>query len=161
MGQNISYIITPSEAKVPLGIVHFKENGGTVIPLLMEEYDAEKIVDRSEHVETALEFYEDVARHFMTDYATREVFEWLDQGKLTTFGFVSHREIMDLPESRETLLFIDNKRMHLESKYEGTLVHEALGIDFTFGELIRNEEKYWSYETAKHYYFTQFEGRLK
>ncbi len=161
MGQNISYIITSEKIKVPLGIVHFKESGGIIIPLLIDEDDFEKINSHSKNADNSCDFYEDCTRHLIYEYPTKEIFDFMDDNKIKTFGLISYREILEIPENREPLVFIDDKRIHLESTNSlEAEIHTLLGFDFTFSELIRNEKKYWNYETSKYYYFTELEKML-
>ena len=86
MSQQICYIITPIEVKVPIDIVHFKEKNCTVIPLLIDDNDFEKLVFSSSDSSTISEFMESAIIHLIYEYPTRKAFEFITNAKIETFG---------------------------------------------------------------------------
>ena len=164
MGQQIFYVITNTEIKIPIDIIHFKEKNCIIFPLLIEDNDyIYKMLESSAHTKNVTDFFEYAIWQFHYEYPTRKVFDFIFQNKIKTFGLIGYREILDIPQNLDdAMLFIDDVRIEFESAEDiETKIHKKLNSDFTFLELVNNEEKYWSFESAEKFYFAQLERNYR
>lgn len=159
MSQQICYIITPIEVKVPIDIVHFKEKNCTVIPLLIDDNDFEKLVFSSSDSSTISEFMESAIIHLIYEYPTRKAFEFITNAKIETFGIVYYYGHFFVLEDTKPVLFINDKRIDIPWDNFENEIHQRLESQCSFSELINNEVRYRSFYDAEEFYFKELEKK--
>jgi len=156
MGQDLKYIITTEDIKLPIHIVHFKEKNAKIIPLLMDDNTFSEISNLAkecnENIKEYLEFI--VCGPYYLEYPTKRVLEHLMGTEIKSFAIIAYREILDLLQNiGDPVLYINNKRIDLTSEeMSEEKIHRQLGAEITFTEIINNEQKYWCYENAEFVY---------
>jgi|GEM_PF-4812243 len=164
MGQQIFYVITTTEIEIPIDIIHFKEKNSIILPLLIEDNDyIYKMIESSVHTKNVRDFLEYAIWQFHYEYPTRKVFDFIFRNEIKTFGLIGYREILDIPQNLDgAMLFINDVRIEFESTEDiESKIHKKLDADFTFVELINNEQKYWSFESAEKCYFNKLERNYR
>lgn len=159
MSQQICYIITPIEVKVPIDIIHFKEKNCIVIPLLIDDNDFDKMVFSASNASNIFEFMEDAIIHFIYEYPTRKAFEFIKNAKIETFGIVYYYGHFFIPDDSKPVLFINDKRIDIPWNNFENEIHERLESQFSVSELINNEIKYRSFYNAEEFYFKELERK--
>ena len=157
MGQQIFYVNTPLNIKVPISIIHFQEKNCIIFPLLAEDYDFEKMLESSADSKTVKDFLDDAIIHLDYEYPTRKLFDFIHEVKLNTFGIIGFSNSWTVPEEASPLLFINGDRVKIHWTNFETKIHEKLEAQISFLELIRDEQKYRSFYDAEDYYFKQIE----
>jgi hypothetical protein len=153
MGQDIKYIITTEPITVPINIVHFTEKNATIFPLLLDDGDYEDISDDAKEFQGNIQSFFNIILSSTYDivYPTERLFLFMQQSGLTSLGWIGHREICDLPHDiGMPILFLDNEIVTVTNKESPEdEVHQKLGAEILFREIIGHENRYWSYEDAE------------
>lgn len=162
MGQQICYLITTAEIEVaiPIDIVHFKEKNGIIIPLLMENYEYETMVATTSDSLTVEEFLNTII-HYTYEYPTKKAFDFISKAALKTFGIAYYSQHFIVPEDSTPILFIDNNKIEIPWNNFMDEIHQKLGSELTYYELLRDEEKYRDFYEAENYYFRQLEKNYR
>ncbi len=161
MGQQICYLITTVEIEtaIPIDIVHFKEKNCIIMPLLMEHSEYETMVYVTSDSQTVEEFL-DIIIHYTHEYPTKKAFDFISKAGLKTFGIAYYSQHFIVPEDSMPILFIDNKKTEIPWNNFMDEIHQKLGSELTYYELLTDEEKYRDFYDAENYYFRQLEKEL-
>jgi|GEM_PF-4507654 len=95
MGQQICYIISTDLLEVPLEIVHFKEQGCTVFPLLVNDTDYENILHYSEP-KNSEEFFHEFMTHCGYEYLNRKIAAFMSEKRLRNFAMINYGNLVPL-----------------------------------------------------------------
>lgn len=156
MGQQIYFISTPNYAKISIDIVHFIENNHIIIPLLIDEFDFNRIIETKD-IKNVNDFFEEAIRHFTFEYTAKKVFDLLEEKKINTFALFGYREVLDIPEIDDAIIFINGIRINPELDANNQKKSENLKYNFPSQSIIGNESKYWNYYSAEKIYFDELE----
>lgn len=162
MGQEICYIITTVEPEmaIPIDVVHFKERNAVIIPLLMEHHEYETMVFVTSGALTVDEFTNTII-HYTFEYPTKKAFDFLSKAELKTFGIAYYSHHFIVPDDSVPILFIDDKKVEIPWNNFMDEIHQRLGSELKFYELLQDEEKYRGFEVAEDYYFRQLEKKYR
>jgi hypothetical protein len=94
-----------------------------------------------------------LAGPYLLEYPIKNLFYFL-QVNVRNLGIISYREFADLPHDLgRPILFIHDKIVQLKKEGDSeTAIHKLLKSETSMVYIIRQEEKYWGYETAENYY---------
>ncbi|MCP9751876.1 hypothetical protein [Ferruginibacter sp. HRS2-29] len=161
MGQEICYIITTQiENAIPIDVVHFKEKNCVIIPLLMGHSEYETMVSVTSDALTVEEFMNTII-HYTHEYPTKKVFDFISKAELKTFGIAYYGQHFIVPEDSVPILFIDNKKTEIHWENFMNEIHQKLGSELKYYELLKDEEKYRDFYIAETYYFRQLEKNYR
>ena len=166
MGQDIKYLITTEEIKIPIHIIHFKERNSTIFPILMEDSDYQRMCEyphdlkNSESDDVASFFDLILGGGFNLEYPTKRLLEFIALSGLKSLAVIGYREICDLPQNiGNPFLFIDDKiydltKINFDSERQifENEIHKILNSEILFTDIINNEKQYWCYENSETYY---------
>lgn len=160
MAQNIFYILTNHNAIVPIEIVHFKEGNGIIIPILIDKWMFEIIVDNfeEEDVLTKEDFLKSSFRHCPFEYPTKKVFNFIG-ASLDSFAIIGYYEEHGMSDNLgKPICFINTEKVDTSALSEID-VHKALDTTITFIDIIRNKNKYRDYYSAEKIYFKELQEK--
>jgi hypothetical protein len=140
MGQNLKYLITTEELKVPIYIVHFKEKNAIVFPMLMEDSTYKEMSDFSkESNDTISDFFNMVLTGgYNLEYPTQRLFTFIvERSNLKSLAVIPYREFCDLPQNIGIpILFIKDKIIDLtKEEISEEKIHESIGAEITFNDI--------------------------
>lgn len=154
MGQRIFYIAAKGDLEVPIDIVSFIEKNSTIIPLDIDEDVYRAFGELCQDLETLDDLY-----NALPGFSPK-VFDFLRSIQLQNFAILGLREFADVPHFiGNPIVYINGKIVKVEEN-DPQIGHTLLGIDFSFHELIKKEDRYWSYANAETDYFTIIENLL-
>ena len=154
MGQRIFYIIAKGDIEVPIDIVSFIEKDATIIPLDIDESIYEGLSKLCEDFKTLDNLY----KAFPS--VLGKGFYFIKDIQLKNFAVLGLREILEIPHPiGNPIIFIDGKIIKTKDT-NPQWGHDLLNIDFSFGELIRKEKRYWTFASAEKDYFKIIENLL-
>lgn len=154
MGQRIFYIAAKGDLEVPIDIVSFIEKDATIIPLDIDEHIYESLSKVCENFKTLDNLYNAFPS------VLGKGFSFIRNIQLKNFAVLGLREILETSHPiGNPIVFIDG----IITKTKDTnpqCGHDLLNIEFSFGELLRNEKRYWSFASAEEDYFKIIENLL-
>lgn len=158
MGQDSKYIIINKIVDVPINIVHFQEGNCLVFPLLIDDFDFDDISIYSKKSNDNIYTFFDLFLHgpYSIEYPMKNLFHFIMKSNFKHLGIIAFREFMDLEQNvGDSILFLNNRIVEVNGGKEyhsGFKVHELLNSSVSLFEIVNNEDKYYSYEDAEHYY---------
>lgn len=161
MGQQICYIITTEIGiAIPIDVVHFREKNSVIIPLLMEHFEYETLVYVTTDSLTVKEFLDTII-HYTHEYPTKKAFNFISKAELKNFGIVYYGHQFIVPKDSLPILFIDDKKTEIHWENFMDEIHQKLGSELKYYELLKDEEKYRDFYDAENYYFRQLEKNYR
>ncbi len=163
MGQDLKYLITTEKIKVPIYLVHFKEENSIIFPMLIEDSVYEEISDYSkESNDSVSDFFNAILYGgYDLKYPTERLFKFVKYNNLKTLALIPYREFGDLPlDIGIPICFINDKIIDLsQENLTENEIHEKIGAKISFWDIIRNESKYWCYENLEITYLENLNKR--
>ncbi len=161
MGQDIKYIITTKEIEVPINIIHFKEKNSIVFPILIDDSDFERLSeDSKDSSDNVASFFDMIlCGGYNLEYPTKRLLTFIQGSNLKSLAIIGYREICDLPQNiGMPVLFVNDKILDLKglNNSKGQIleneIHKIINAEILFTEIIKNEDRYWSYEDSENSY---------
>jgi hypothetical protein len=154
MGQNIKYVITTENMEVPINIVHFKEKNTLIFPFVMHDSEYETLCEMVIHYNnSAQKFLFSPLNYMPLEYPTDRLFHFLGMRNTQNLALIAHAEFNDFDyEVGHPILFINDQLIQIDAWHEQQVAHEKLGAEVHFHDIIRDEQKYFCYESAEIFY---------